>query len=390
MTLELAKNILQKRKRPRMPMREGILYEPRAFWGVGYLDTEDGDTGVPSGVLRLPREFFLNGEKYPVTLLYACVSPVNYTFDIYNNSGAGSSANTRNCGVAAMLDSQVVVSSPQRQHYLRIPGPTQALPPHPRWENEPAQAAVPPAVQRSSPFNTYAWDFDAPMVLANRANLDFDLSRYTLPGFMPGTNNVFAWVGFHEIGATFYQGMARLDNFLVQAQQVVAGSQTLYGADGFGFSALGQGVGAWSSTQRFNAKEFTAQSQSSEGSVPIVGFQVMIQQQAYDSLVIANVPALTAAPTTIASLGTRIGTRARMRQGGTGAYWWREGAPLALVSPHRTVAQVHELHKPITLGPGDSLEVELTMPLGMPVGETTRERVTQVGVSFCGYAAIES
>lgn len=390
MTLELAQNILQKRRRPRMPMREGLLYEPRAFWGVGYYDTRQVG-GRPVGVVRLPRDFFLNGEKFPVTLIYACVAPVGYTFDLYNNTGAASVANTRNDGAAAVLDAQIVLSSPQRQHYMRVPGLLQAFPPEPRWENGQEQtSAVVPAVQRSSPFNTYAWDFDAPMVLANRANLDFELSRYTLPGFMPGTNNVYAYVGFHEIGSTLFQGISRIDNFLVQAQQVVAGDQTLYGADGFGFSAGGQGVGSWNPTQKFSAREFTAQSQSSEGSVPIVGFEVMLQQQEYDNLVIATAPALTVAPTTIASLGTRIGTRARMRQGGTGAFWWREGAPLALVSPHRTVAQVHELHKPITLDPGDSLEVELTMPLAMVDGETTRDRITQVGVSLCGYAAIES
>jgi hypothetical protein len=52
---------------------------------------------------------------------------------------------------------------------------------------------------------------------------------------------------------------------------------------------------------------------------------------------------------------------------------------------------VFDIRRPITLGPGDSLEVELTFPLPPPpVGEVTPFSINQLAVSFCGYAAIES
>ena len=75
--------------------------------------------------------------------------------------------------------------------------------------------------------------------------------------------------------------------------------------------------------------------------------------------------------------------------------WWRDGAPLSLVSPTRTPALVGRLPVPITLQPGDGIDLELVFPTGTeeypwagPL-EFNNPRV-QMGVSFCGFAAIEA
>jgi hypothetical protein len=79
-----------------------------------------------------------------------------------------------------------------------------------------------------------------------------------------------------------------------------------------------------------------------------------------------------------------------MRNGGTGAYWWREGAPLALVCPTITPAQVYDLPEPITLGPGERLDVEVSSPGPTPMGEESIDSIYQIGVGLCGYASIEA
>lgn len=365
----------------RMPTREGFLYEPRAYWSYGRYDTANPGSGRPPGVVVLPKDHFYNGESYPVTLLYALIAPLNYVFDAYQDAAISGVADYRNCGAAALNDAQLMFSMRQRQHYARIPGLLRTLSARPTWDPEylTPDGAV-PAVDRSSPFNTYAWDFDAAMVMPNRANLQFELGRYTAPGFLASSAPmVYAYVATTEIGALAMKGAMRVSPRFAVASTVGEGA---YPGDGFGIPA-GQPGQLWPPNQGLRARTFSAQNQSSDGSAPLTGIRVMIDQQEYDTQVAATAPAGTTA-SVVGPMGFRIPTRARTRQGGSGAWWWREGAPLALVSPSRTPAVVHELDCPLTLGPGDNLEVELTLPV---TGEVNR--ITQVAVSFCGYAAIE-
>jgi hypothetical protein len=122
------------------------------------------------------------------------------------------------------------------------------------------------------------------------------------------------------------------------------------------------------------------------------GFAVQIDQIDYDDVVIdTNLIAALGAPAgqPVAPLSLRTAIRARMKNGGTGNYWWRPGAPLALVCPSITPAQVYKLPVPITLVPGDNLEIELETPGPITIGETEINPLYQVGVALCGFAAIE-
>lgn len=382
----------------RMPTRDGFIYEPRGFWGYGRFDTE---TQNPSAMtVLLDRNHFYNGEKYPITLTHAITSPVNYTFDSFDGADPTDPALFKNNGGAAIIDSRMVLSVRQRQQYMRIPGLMQTMVPAPSWESEPLEAEGLDGVIRSPGINYYSWDFDAAMVIPRLASIQFDFTAYTTPDwFTVGgpTALVRAIPAWFQVGSGQFKGNARIGASLqtggltIFSKGAVPGPVPFTG-DGFPLNANGQlqTGGFWQPSAGFQPRDFQAQNQESEGSVPIVGFGVMIDQQAYDTaLIAAGVPGAPPTPPRIASLGSRIGTRVRMRQGGTGAWWWREGAPLALVCPTRTTGQVHSLTKPLTLGPGDNLEVELTFPERQVVGDETRNRVTQVGVSFLGYAAIE-
>ncbi len=98
---------------------------------------------------------------------------------------------------------------------------------------------------------------------------------------------------------------------------------------------------------------------------------------------------LVVADQPISPLALKTPVRARMHNGGTGNWWWRPWAPLALVCPTITPAQVYDLPEPITLRPGDDLEIELQTPAPITIGLANVRPQYTVGVSLCGYAAIE-
>lgn len=384
-------------KARRMPMLEGFLYEPRAFWSVGRLALTAQTTTRPRTQVSLNREHFYNGEKYPITLPYVLISAVGYVFDQYSEPGqAITTRNFRNDNVAQLDFGQLRIAARQRQHYAKIPISTQGLIPRPRWEPGAPEdpAAVIPAAA-SSLYNCYRWEYDAPMVIPARGDLEYALSTYLFPGngFQNELNATHAQILFTELGTGPFGSNARVSNrFEISPTSTpVSWQDELWAADGFGAQVPVQPPpipGVWNADIGFRAKDYAHQNKTSDGSIPVAGVKVAIDQRLYDASITSAKPAVGAG--IISSLGSKIGTRARTRHGGTGAWWWRPGAPLALVSPHRTTAWVLELRRPITLGPGDSLEVDLTFPDAPTVGQTTAFSVNQLGVSFCGYAAIEA
>ncbi len=96
------------------------------------------------------------------------------------------------------------------------------------------------------------------------------------------------------------------------------------------------------------------------------------------------------------NLTQSIYTRARVQQGGTNTWWWREGAPLALVMPTITPCPVYRFPKPITLGLGEGLTVTGEIPTDGLYPATSFESGDDeftyeshaLYVSVCGYACI--
>jgi hypothetical protein len=369
-----------------------LLYEPRAFWSLARVDTSQPQPRPPFTV-RLPANDFLNGEKYPITLTKALIAPINYTFSRFSNGDPLSAANFRNCGVAAVENPRVVISAPQRQYYLRNPGHSQVTTPRPSdTPNNPGSAFGTPDYA-SSLWGLTRWKFDKPMVIPRLGDLEFDLSSYTVPPGVAAPPIAAAQIHFEEHGGNLFGGNARQsERFLLNMYNNVAGGTPPFPPDGFGPAgpAYTQ-LATWPATQRFSAKRYAAENPSSDGSIPVTAFSVMIDQQAHDDTIegslLAPLPGSVLSP-----LSLRVAARARMRNGGTGSWWWRQGAPLALVCPSVTPAQVYDLPEPITLGPGDRLDLEVTAPGPVTIAgeEQPINSVYQIGVSLCGYASIEA
>lgn len=369
-----------------------LLYEPRAFWSLARVDTASAQPRPPFTV-RLPANDFLNGEKYPVTLTKVLVAPINYTFSRFSDANpALSAANFRNCGVAAVEFPRVVISAPQRQYYLRNPGHPQVTTPRPSdTPNNPGAAFGVPDYA-SSLWGLTRWQFDKPMIIPKLGDLEFDLSTITLPpGLLGPPIDPRATLHFEESGGNLFGGNARQSQeiFLKSYNNTLGGTPP-FPADGFGLSNYPQSIlSTWPSNQRFTAKRYAAENPSSDGSIPVTAFSVMIDQNVYDDN-IAESPLAPLPGSVLSPLSLRVAARARMRNGGTGSWWWRQGAPLALVCPTITPAQVYDLPEPITLGPGDRLDLEVTAPAPIIQGQVQIDSVYQLGVSLCGYASIEA
>lgn len=372
----------------------GFLYEPRAFWSVGRIESATSRATRPPNVVQLPRADFTNGERFPVTLTKVCVAPVNYNFDRYSDAAAPplTTANFRNCGVAALEFPGLTIAAPQRQYYAARPGHLQGLTPEPSYTPAIAGQNGSPAYA-SSIWGLSRWKFDHEMHIPRLGDLEFDLSSVAVDGTLPGAPTApTAFVNFEETKQGLFGGQSRGALFALR-EWVPAGGAAYtfpFGADGFGPPTQGNTQTVWPSTSRLSARRYGAENPTSDGSVPVQGFSVMIDQISYDADTFAGHLPAPAAGSVLAPLAFRVACRARMRNGGTGAYWWRQGAPLALVTPTITPAQVYTLVNPITLGPGDSLALELSVPPPVVIGEDTIPSIYQVGVSLCGFAAIEA
>jgi hypothetical protein len=143
----------------------------------------------------------------------------------------------------------------------------------------------------------------------------------------------------------------------------------------------------WPPEQTFDGRQFDAQESTRSGSTKLTDLRVHIDQRLYDTAM----QTAFATPEQPTPMSLRTGTRIRLVNGGTKAWWWRPGAPLALVFDHITPANVYELPEPITLGPEEHLEVELLFPAAFPQPdeEPLEPTAYHLGVSLNGYAAIE-
>jgi hypothetical protein len=123
---------------------------------------------------------------------------------------------------------------------------------------------------------------------------------------------------------------------------------------------------------------FKAQQPNRSGSARFTGMRVMLDQLYWDG----------GFADPVAPLATRVGTRVR-NISGSGEWWWRPGAPIALVMDTITPALVYKLPSAITLGPGDTLDVEMRFPAVLLEQMEGDDISFQIGISFNGYAAIE-
>lgn len=375
---------------------DGILYEPRAFWDVARVRTNVN----PSARVVLNRQNFLNGEPFPVTLTKLLMAPVNFKWREHVQAAAPTTVTTyRADGASSLLTARVQLSVPQRQHYSRRVLVTAGYTARPTWEPQIRNSTGAGGLNlqfASSLWNTCRWQFRRPMILPKLGTVEFDLaSIVTLDAALDATPPAFSIVfdegpppGTPAPGRLLLPGNGRLrprTTLVVRSQSALP---PLFGADPFGDGG-GTPGSAWDAQNRFSAEQFDQQNANASGSGPLQGFAVHFDQIDFDATLNANDVDAGANNNPISPIALRIPCRARTRNGGTGHWWWRPGAPLALVCPTITPAQVYKLPVPITLQPGDSIEVELQTPLASTVDGNLINKTYQLGLSLTGYAAIE-
>ncbi len=384
-------------------MTEGLLYEPRSLWSIANVVA-----GAGLQTVRFDKRHFYNGERWPIEIRRMVLSGINYTLaDTVDTGGAWAADVGANESAAVINRMRIELSVPQRYHLNSKRRPLVAsLAPRPRFGPEPGSTyATPP----SSLWGQCYLNFDKPLILPRTATIEWNLSAYTPFASDDGDSDqgvpVQATMLWQEEGG-LNPGSARsrrvqLQPYTGDLSQPDPLDKWPYPADGYGSGIPGAGAGVastdwWGGLSRFpaaggentpapvqpatNQGSFASQESTRAGSTRLLGMRTHIDQIAYDDAYIVQNSGNQPSP-----LSTRIGTQVHTVNGGSNTEWWRPGAPLCLVLDTHTPASVFELAVPITLGPGEQLEVQIEVPANHPTFQTTYH----LGVAFNGFAAIE-
>lgn len=353
----------------------GMLYEPRSLWSIQSVDMSDAPQEV-----RFNREHFYNGTPYPITITRVAVMGVNYIFQRMVGQIAPWQAATVGSRVA------ISINAPFRSHFGKFPMVLNGFAPQPTW------TPVPRNPVQSSLWGQCMLTPDHPLYLPRGGAMQWDISSFS--SYLrdgeeePPIPEITVHQLYQEEGG-FFAGHVRSRSFRTQEIQPLGGHDVFNPADGWPYpwdiyhspvNYANTPTTFWIPNGSFTAKEFKAQEATRDGSAKIIGLRTMIDQLDVDVDVIQPV-----APARVSPLSMRMGTRIRTVSGGSDEWWWREGAPLALVFDTITPATVYKLPFPITLGPHDTLDLTLEVPAnaagdGLPVN---------IGVSLNGFAAIE-
>lgn len=366
------------------------LFEPRVLWSVARVPVTSVDTAPQTVVMD--RQHFFNGERYPVTIDRVLVSPINYARKRYADPtqaagpAEGLNANTNILGI------KVTLSARQRQSYSRRPVPLVSFgdtPTAPQAPYEDTEAGTPGLV--SSYTGQVYRTFDKPLVIPRDTTIQFDLTAFDGNTPVQAADLVKYQITFWEKYGIFgANARVHPERPGILADALNAGAQPFGGVLSPVALVPSQNASSqlWPNGSSFPGRNFKRQSYSAEGAVEFIGMGVMIDQIDYDFTNTTLVGSVANTP--MAMLAQRIGCRARLADSGSRAWWWRPGAPLALVMPTITPALVYVLDEPITLTRGDRVEVELTIPPVTLDGQGAAiSRTDEVGVALSGYAAIE-
>jgi hypothetical protein len=372
---------------PFRPDHDRYYYEPRAFWSVGY--GQPSTTG-PRRTIAFPIEHFTNGSRFPIRLTKLCLSPVGYFAKSFTSTGAPDVA----ASMAGISDIQISIEYPMGYSGQRRPGPCLLFEGDPTADPSLALTAEGYA---SSLFGVSRWDFDLPYMVPQDYQIPLELSGVrayaglpflafrTSRFFFERTRSLILGHGVERFG--FASTMATPGDL-----GYPQGRQPFTAPDGLIFNgAAGNEQNLWNAGGRWPGNEWPKQ--KANRGLPyteVTGFAVHIDQRAFDDEAYAD-NSLTYPDLVIAPISQRIATRCKTNAAGTGEKWWRDGAPLSLVTPSRTSALVKVLEDPIVLNPGESIIVRLSLPPTYTIndGEDTVDPIYSIGASLCGYAVVE-
>lgn len=380
--------------------RKDVFYEPRALWEVVTVDVDaQQNTFMPLSRQELTQPFWRNGSRHTVVITHLLYSGINYLLQENDDSVVIGAVSTYNNALSVINRTEVFLSAPGRVHFSGEDIIITDQPAEPTAEPTMRYTATPYA---SGLFGINRWDFDFPMWIPRKGRVKMDLSTWLHPNVGLGTalaTDIRMMMGVYEEPLEGYAeripGTARFNDraLMLPAFTTVAWPQgpAPFAADAFGGVAVGAPQGTanfWN--HQFDSRDFDSQ-EADRGATHkrLSGFAVAIDQISYDERI------QTSATTGIAGqpltpISQRVACRMRTDNGGSKEWWWRPGAPLALVCPSIGPALVHKLEDPIVLGQGDGLDLELQIPLGSAIPSDVDGTPTyQIGVSALGYAMIE-
>ena len=390
----------------------GVWYEPRSLWLTKSITlseyTVNGGKGAifPGANLRvqLPRNPFRNGSRFPFTINRFAISGVGYPLarpDAAAMQEASPGPADLN-GTSWINTLQVSIASPYRQHFTQTVNAGLGFAPRPTGQPNTSNG-------KSSLFGLSTLRFDKPLVIPKAGTIEWDISSLQGMQFLPEAENlgtittatnlptdpVRAVLTYLERGGLL-PGSARSREVSIATNQgpgsPVPNDQGYPYAlpPAFGpISPAGVTVPFWDPRTRFDTKTFRDQNATRAGSTDLYGMTAAVDQLDYDEDLLTIFPGATVAP-----LSTRIGTRVRLVGGPANDWWWHPGAPMALVMDTITPASVYWLDEPITLMPGDSLDVSVDVRTGAPLNDggidyaRAYAAAYQFGISFNGFAAI--
>jgi hypothetical protein len=413
---------------PNDAAKAGVWYEPRSLWCVKHVRLVDYIAGPlfdgftfagPVLDVPLPRNCFRNGTKYPITVNRFAISGVGYPFAVadvpamqdenFLPDGTPGPANLNSTSMINTL--RFTIASPYRKTYSQTQNLAVGFSPRPTSDPSTGNPA-------SSLFGMTTLKYDKPLVLPKNSQIEWDVSSLQGMQFVPQVGNegsiedpvsfpsadLPAVLSYLEQGGLF-AGNARSRNMNIRTN--LSGNVPVPGQDGWpwalppGFAPLGGGatVPFWDSLSRFDTQSFREQNVTRAGSTHMYGMNALVDQLQYDSDVIGGhdgFPGFLLAK--MAPVSSRIGTRVRLVGGPSSDYWWTPGAPMALVMDTMTPALVYWLEEPITLLPGDALDVHAGVNTsaflpgefaGLQGVQQMYAGEYQFGISFNGYTAID-
>lgn len=390
--------------------RGDALYEPRALWQVVDIPFTNqrerpGATRVLEGVE------WMNGSRYDMVFTHLNICPIGYAVlhDAYEV--------LQNVSVTVSHGNAMLASSP----YMPALGQMQPNSPSPAFfdasmgqympfDYSPLAGTVNPRTRLIMPpqFNTFdvaRWQFDMPYRLIRKGLVTFGLSSIgavTNYGIAHERGRLRMTMGFDEAWSTggLLRQQMRIQEGHLYTSDVL--TQTPFNGvpiqSGTPDAPPAVPTNLWPADSQFQSKVWRRQEAGrggGDGSGWLQGFTVHLPN--YHN--VDNLDRIADGETSV-SLATRIGCRAKTVNGGTGRSWWRDGAPLALVSPTIGAAHTIKLQTPIRLASKEQLIVTLRTEGkdNLLAGIIDEDEVEQdrssagnfkVGVSVTGYAIVK-
>lgn len=378
-----------------MSAQNELMFEPRALWDVQSVDTFDfpnfiNDAGEQSTKIRVAfeREHFRNGSRNPITISKVCFGAIGYVMREWDGFAAPPNAGSYDSCTSVLEKIQFLVTAPMRQHFSFRPGLSAALSTLPI--DDISMRNDPNFPYSSGMLGVTKWKFDKKMVIPRGAIAEFQLGVPVLLSDLEASPPACTFeIGFFE-GSGLPGGSARTKrDTLLYFDDAAAASYPFQPPDG---TDIGNGntTAIYPPAQHFTPDEWRAQQGTDAGSTGVDGFAVAIDQIALDDALNALGAPFAGFPVAPLAMRTPVG-RARLNGAGSGDDWWRPDIPLGLLGATLGPAQVVELQRPITLHPGDCLDVEMMVPAAVTLPASppqTTYPIYQIGVSFLGTAAI--